>query len=338
MYPVSILKPLKGVEEGLRENLQSFFDLDYPCYEIIFSIQHWTDPARALIEEMIQQNPQTAARLLICEIDLGPNPKVNNLILSYKKAKYDLLLISDSNVRVNRDYLKRQVAHLDTSVGMVTSVVAGQNAAGIGGNLEGVYLNTFYARWMELTATFGHACVVGKSMLFRRSTSERFGGIRILARYLAEDYMAGEAVRRLGLRIIIATDPIRQYIGDYAFSTFWSRHLRWGRIRKSQAPLIFFAEPFFGAVLSGMLGCFGFAYYFGVSPFYAFALHMSVWFLCDTLVAMELEPNPSSLFPLIWVVREFLALPLWFHTAIGKTVQWRGRSLTLKPGGLLEDS
>ena len=171
-----------------------------------------------------------------------------------RPPSHDWVLISDSNVRVNPDYLKRLVAHLSPGVGMVTAVIAGQDASGVGGNLEATYLNTFYARGMNIAAGFGRVCVVGKSMLFQRSTAKRFGGMRTLGCYLAEDYMAGEAMRRLGLQVVIACDPVEQVIGEYSFDSFWKRHLRWGRIRKRHGMSAFALEPLTGAFVSGVLG------------------------------------------------------------------------------------
>ncbi len=336
LFPVSILKPLKGAENGIRENIESFFELDYPQFELLFSVSDPKDPARRLVESMMERYPRVKARLFVGQIEAGPNPKVNNLMISYQMASHDLILISDSNVRVNQDYLKRLVAHLDAGVGMITSVVAGTDAATLGGRLESIYLNTFYARWMVVAAAGGQPCVVGKSMLFSRKTAQRFGGIKTLARYLAEDYMAGVAVRRLGLKVVIASDPVRQYIGKYAFKDFWHRHLRWGRIRKSQAPLAFLAEPLSGCLFSGVAGAWAISHLFGASFANALAIHFACWFFCDLQLAIRLERDIHIAMPIVWLAREILAIPMWLHTALGKTVLWRGRKLALQPGGLLE--
>jgi ceramide glucosyltransferase len=338
LYPVSILKPLKGIDNGIRENLVTFFELDYPEFELLFSVSDANDPARALVEELMAHYPSVNARLVVGQVDAGPNPKVNNLIRTYESAAHDLVLISDSNVRVEPAYLKRLVAHLDNGVGMITAVVAGRNPATLGGRLEAMYLNTFYARGMYLAEAFGQPCVVGKSMLFSRKTAERFGGIKSLARYLAEDYMAGVAMRRLGLKVILMSDPVPQHIGKYAAKEFWHRHLRWGRIRKSQAPLAFIVEPLSGSLVSAALGAWGVHALTGLAPSTFLALHLAIWSACDLLIARQLERGLSVSMPLTWLLREALAIPLWLHTALGNTVLWRGRKLALQPGGLLENN
>lgn len=336
LFPVSILKPLKGADEGLEENLRSFFELDYPLFELLFSVADASDPACEVLERLMRKYPKVNAQVFIGDVNIGPNPKVNNILRSYTEAQYDWILISDSNVRVKTDYLRRLVANLEPGVGVVTAIVAGRNAEGLGGFLEAIYLNTFYARGMIFLQWLGRAPVVGKSMLFQRSVAERFGGIRTLARYLAEDYFAGEAMRRLNFRTLIMTDPIEQFLGHYSFKSFWSRHIRWGRLRKSQAPLAFVFEPLLSSIISGVLGAIAFYWLFDIQMSIFFAMHLFVWSVCDGLILRKLDPRWNFHLPLIWFIRELLAFPLWIHIASGSSVNWRGNKLKLLPGGVLE--
>lgn len=336
LFPVSILKPLKGADQGLEENLRTFFELDYPVFELLFSIADLKDPACEVLERLMRQYPHVNAQVFVGDVDVGPNPKVNNLLRSYTEAKYDWILISDSNVRVQQDYLKRLVANLEPGVGVLTAVVVGRSAYGLGGWLEAVYLNTFYARGMILLQGIGKAPVVGKSMLFQRSVAERFGGIRTLARYLAEDYVAGQAMRRLNLKTLIMTDPIEQHLGHYSIREFWLRHLRWGRLRKSQAFLAFCIEPLFSSMFSGILGSIAFHFFLGVSiPIFVLS-HLLFWWLCDSLIYWRLASTLDFKTPFVWLLRELLAFPLWVHTASGNTVMWRGNRLKLLSGGVLD--
>lgn len=332
--PISILKPVKGVDAGFSLNLESFFHLEYPEYEILFSVGHADDLAIPIIEDLIRLYPEVDARLVVGEVALGVNPKINNLARSYEMAKYDTVLISDSNVRANPDYLKRMIPHLTDDVGIATSVVMGTEAESVGGELEATYLNTFYARWMHVSAVFGYPAVVGKSMFFKKSTLQRLGGLKTLSRYIAEDYMAGVAVQRLGLKVSIVDDPIPQFIGKYSFKAFWARHIRWGRIRKSMAPLAFVIEPVFGAFVSGIVGATTLSPLLGVSPFVFLALHLMIWAMCDTILLIKLRQwTPKSI--VLWFVRECLAVPMWIHTLVGNSVEWRGRRYKLLSGGIL---
>lgn len=332
------MKPLKGCDEGLEENLKTFLNLDYPSYEILFSVASVDDPAYLLTKQLMEQNPQVATKIIFDPMSLGPNPKVNNMMRAYELASNDLVLVSDSNVWVNRNYLKMLSRHMrNKKVGMVTSVIAGTHEKGIGGKLESVFLNTFYARWMKFLFFVGRPCVVGKSMLFRKSTARRFGGMGVLARYLAEDYMAGEAVRRLGLQVVLASEPINQYVGKLKLRGFWQRHIRWGRIRKSQAFLAFLIDPVFGSVFCSLVGTKLFFALFQTNPFTFFFIQMVLWFFLEIPNLIKSQtPISFALFG-IWFLRELLALPLWINIALGNTVYWRGRKFQLEVGGLLID-
>jgi ceramide glucosyltransferase len=336
LYPVSILKPLKGDERGqLKENLEGFFKLDYPKFELIFSVAQYTDPARRVVETLMTQYPKVRARLIIGAVDVGPNPKVNNLVKSYESAKYDHLLISDSNVRVSSQYLKRVVAHLDNGVGIITAVVSGRNPKGFGGYLEAMYLNTFYARFMLICQAMKQPCVVGKSMMLSRKAANRFGGIRTLGQFLAEDYMAGIAMEKLGLRSVIMADPIHQEIGEYSVKDFWNRHVRWGRLRKAQALVPFLVEPLFGALISGMLGALVMNTWFHLPMAAVLLFHLLIWGFSDLLLVRKMGSTLKVPVALAWFARELCALPLWLHVASGNTVLWRGRTLQLQAGGMI---
>lgn len=335
LLPVSILKPLKGIDEGLRENLESFFRLDYPEFEMIFSVAQPSDPAIHLVRQLIEKYPHAQARLVIGEVNVGNNPKINNLIKSYELAQYGWILISDSNVRVRQGYLKKLVSQLDSNTGMLTSVILGTGARGLGGNLEALHLNTFYAKAMTLASWVNRDCVVGKSMLFRKSSAERFGGLRALGGFLAEDYMAGEAMKHLGLKVATAWEAVPQYIGNYSLSEFWNRHVRWGRIRKSQAILAFLFEALAYSVLPGVLGAISMASLFSLHPLLVFSLHLAIWAALDIAVMRAMGGGMNRGTIAYWLLREVLALPLWLNVACGNSVLWRGEKYRLRMGGLL---
>lgn len=321
----------------MKENLESFFQIKYPRFELIFSVAEEKDPATALVRACMQKHPLVDAKLIVGAVQVGPNPKVNNLVQSYQGAKYDVMVISDSNVRVAPDYLERLVSEFDLGTGVVTGVVAGHAPQGVGGHLEATFLNTFYARWMVLSASLGWPTCVGKSMIFSRATMDRFGGIQNMGRYLAEDYMTGAAMQKLGLKVKIARDPIAQIIGRHRFEDFWNRHIRWGRIRKSQAPLALFFEPLCGSILSGALGAWAFKSLWGVHPLHFLTIHLGLWFICDALLMLVLKAELKIYTPGVWLARELLSIPHWLHILSGNTVNWRGNQLKLNAGGVLAE-
>lgn len=337
-HPISILKPLKGVDEGLRENIESFFRIDYPLFEIIFCIADNDDPALPLVREMMAKYSEVDARIYMGESRVGPNPKVNNMLSGYEDAKYDLVLISDSNVRVRSDYLKRLVPNaIGEDIGLVTAIVAGVGAKSFGGIMEAASLNGFVARGMAMAFFAGKPCVVGKSMLFSRKAAARFGGLRILGRYLAEDFMAGEAMGQLGLKVILTQDPVEQYIGKYTVSQYWSRHLRWGRIRKAQAPLIFPFELLQNAFCVGAIGAIAIPALVQISTFIFLCVHLGIWAICDISLQRKLSRTRLSWRNFVhWAARELLALPLHLQICMNNTVNWRGQKLRLGVGGVIE--
>lgn len=334
---VSVLKPLKGVDEGLSENLESFFNQKYPDYELLFSVTDEAEPAISVLRSLMSRYPQVDAKLICSPQSMGPNPKINNLMTVYENAKHDVILISDSNIRVKSDYLLRLVPDLKEKVGIITAVVAGISPRCLGGWLEASYLNTFFARWMILTKKLGFPSVVGKSMIFRKSTLKRVGGLKNLSHYIAEDYMAGHAMEKLDLQIEIMRSPIEQFIGSYSFRQFWDRHLRWGRIRKSIAPFAFLIEPLFFSTVSGLAGAFALSSLFGVHSLCIWILHMMLWALCDAVIYRIVDRFSFKAIA-AWCIRECLALVLWVSILSGNTVFWRGREYKILQGGLLGGS
>jgi ceramide glucosyltransferase len=346
--PVSILKPLKGADPSLTENLRSFFLLDSAApFELLFSVESKKDPAYPIVKELMDTYSRVDARIFFSNetaddfAHIGMNPKLKNIARSYDEAKYDVVLISDSNVRVNPDELDHLTFKLDSDTGLVTSIVAGTRFKGIGGFLEAVFLNTFYARFMALSNEYAKPCVVGKSMLFRRSTAKRFGGLKILSQFLAEDFMAGESMSKLGLKVKTAVQPVNQIIGKHSFQDFWKRHIRWGRIRKAHAPLAFCFEPFSNSFVVCTLGSIGIHHFFGTPLWMTTTLSLTLWGGLDWIQFATLSQTSFSknlLFPFIWIIREALALPLWIQILSGNGVDWRGNRLNLARGGLLSET
>ena len=330
LEPITILKPLKGIDEGIEENLESFLLLDYPTYEVLFSVADFDDPVIPVVRKLMERHPRVHAELVIGAVDYGPNPKINNLLRTYDNAQFDWILISDSNTRVSRNHLKVLAHQFKDGVAMQTSIVAGVDAEGLGGFLESTFLNTFYARSVMALNAFGHPCVIGKAMMFRKSILERIGGLRSLKKHIAEDYAAGRKLHLLGFRVQVSQTPIRQHLGRHSFDAFWSRHIRWGRLRKMQAPFAFLIEPLFNSMLSGALGAYAFSVLFGISPLLFLATHLGLWFLCDLLLVMRVGDQPNATFLPVWFLRELIHFPLWIHISMGNTVNWRGQTIRLK--------
>lgn len=333
---VSILKPLKGADADLSTNLSSFFQIEYPEFEIIFSVARADDQAVEIVEALMQQFPEVKARLIVGAIQIGPNPKVNNLLRPYARAANDLVMVSDSNVRISPNYLKHLVSEMKDDVGVVTGIVAARGAKDWAGAIESVYLNSFFSRWMRLGSKAGVPFVMGKAMLFKKSVAEKFGGLKGLSEFIAEDYWMGRKMKAAGFRIACVRQPIHQHLGSYSMTSFWSRHVRWGRIRKYQAPFAFLLEPMGTALASATAGAWFLSQVLGLPLWACFIFNVTVSIALDMALIHRLSEKLHPKMLLAWWMRELLAIPLWAHTISGNSVSWRGTKLVLKFGGTVD--
>lgn len=336
--PISVLKPLKGYDEGLEENLISFFEQDYPEFEILFGVASEKDPSIPTVEKLQKKFPMVKAKLFVITKKITKNPKINVLQFLAKHTQFETLLISDSNVRVSPNYLKELSSQPEIEKGILTAFISGSNGRGLGGLLNSHFLNTFYARGMTLGATFNRAGVVGKCMLLNQATLKRFGGFGSLGGFLAEDYMAGYAIEKLGLKIILSSVPATENIGKMSLKDYWKRHVRWGRLRKKHVPISFTFEPLQNAFLSALLGI-GFTHLMDIPVLPFFLFHFITWGICDAILVKKLDPTFSPiLLPLVWLVREVLAIPLQAAMIFGNSVVWRNQKIKISQNGLISES
>lgn len=331
--PVSVLKPLKGVDADLEGNLRTFLALDYPEYELLLGLQDHDDPALEVARKVAAGHPRV--RVVVDPREVGHNPKVNNLANLLAAARYEVVLVSDSNVAVNPGSLRRLVGCLRPGVGLVTSLIRGTRGAGLGGALEALQLNSFVmAGVASVNGRFGRVCAVGKSMLMRRSDLDRIGGLRELGRYLAEDQVCGEAMRDSGLSVVVCPEPVDNVLGEVSVRRFVSRHLRWARIRRHISPFGYLSEvlayPLAPAALAAAVEPGGLT--FGAL---AAVAATTIWVAARSermlgvgrrrLVYLGLEP-----------LRALLLAALWPVPFLSSTVVWRGRSYRIGPRTLLE--
>ena len=230
---VSILKPLRGADPNLEANLASFFLLAYPDFEVLLGVRDADDPAAEVARRVMAAFPQVPARLVVSHREVGLNPKVNNLANMLPHARGELILISDSNVRVRSNYLHDMVAHLHRpGVRLVSSPFRGIGAGTLGTACETLQLNTFVMGGVcAVHRLWDGVCVVGKSMMLHRRDLEAFGGFAHLGRFLAEDQVCGQEVAAAGGLLAVTAEPVDNVVGSLTVSEFLSRHLRWAKIR-----------------------------------------------------------------------------------------------------------
>jgi ceramide glucosyltransferase len=228
--PVTIIKPLKGGESALYENLSSFCRLDYPCVQFLFCLQSPEDPALAVVARLRKDFPEADIEVVVSKNRIGYNPKVNNMANSYAFAKYDFILMSDADVRVEPGFLRRMTAPFqDPGVGLVTSFYEADGARGLWGQLETLSVNASFLPQALVAASFGMRFAMGAAMMVRRSAFDASGAFENLADHLADDYWLGESVRAAGWRLEIA-DAMAVTVPDIADAVSHFRHMaRWAR-------------------------------------------------------------------------------------------------------------
>jgi ceramide glucosyltransferase len=332
---VSILKPLKGVDDRLLDNLASFCRLEYPKYEIVFCLQSTSDPALRVVNRIRELFLDREISVAIGDLREGLNPKVNNMIPGYEKTRYPFVLISDSNVLVRPGYLKEAIAHFrDPEVGLVNHLVRGVGGRSAGARLDNGHLNTFILGSIcLLDRMVGMPCVVGKSMLMRKRDLDALGGLHAVKDFLAEDYTLGVLFKRAGRKVVIsgqAVDAVNVYRG---VRQFLSRHARWNRMRLSIAWPSYLLEiltnPFF-LLLPLMAWSFGSRESMYIAGF-VLLCKPGLDAAMHALVGAPVRFRDIALGP----VRDLLAAGVWFSAFFSRKVDWRGRTLRISRGSRL---
>ncbi|KAF8640365.1 hypothetical protein AX17_000036 [Amanita inopinata Kibby_2008] len=365
---VSILRPLKGLENNLYENLESTFMQEYPNYEIFFCVADAEDQALPVVKELITKYPNVKATIVIGEEIVGVNPKVNNLMRSYFLASNDILWVLDSNVLPDRGTLARSVDALTYSprssrrIGLVHHVpFAYVNEPRIGSRIEEAFLNTNHARmYIAINTLAIDSCVVGKSNLYRRSDLELVDGslvsrsrgmepsgndmvttrgLEAFGRFLAEDNMIASALwHEIGLRHELSCDVARNVVGNMSFMDYIWRRVRWIRVRKRMVLAATLLEPFTESVVAGIIASWSARYLCGIPLWIFLPLHFLSWILVDLDVYSSLAGHPLPrvtrwTFIAAWMARELLALPIWLLAILGNEVEWRGQKYRMLRNG-----
>jgi ceramide glucosyltransferase len=322
--PVSILKPLKGVDCDLETNLESFFDLDYPGYEVVFGVQEPSDPALDVARRVAGRHPKVPATFVVGGPEVGLNRKVNNLANILERARHEHLLISDSNVMVMPDMLSDMMAHLvRPGVGLVTSFIRGTRGEGLGGALESLQLNTFVMGAVAtVSGVLGRVCAVGKSMLLRRNDLERIGGFERLAGFLAEDQVCGEEIDAIGLDVVVCPRPVDNVLGRLSIRGFAGRHLRWARIRRRIHPLAYTGEILTNPVPPALA-------LLVIDPGVLSVSIAAMTVLLLSVAAFESERalgvrRHAFVYPPLEIIRGLTVGALWPVPFLSSSVAWRG--------------
>lgn len=336
--PVTILKPVKGMDAGSLENFASFCRQDYPEFQIVFACASPDDPALPVIERLKNQFPEHDIELVVDGRLHGPNYKVCNLINAYPEAKHDIIIVCDSDIRVGRDYLREVCAPFaDPTVGVVTSLYRSPGVRGSATAVEAMgFTCEMIPNVMVALRLEGLSFALGASMAVRRAALERIGGFPALVDYLADDYQLGNKVFSAGYRIELSDCFVESVMHRESLATVLSRQLRWARTMRASRPAGYFAsgitQPFPAAFLALILSGFSAA---GVA---AAILLYGVRSLTALIYSRSFVRD--GLFPRwLWLlpVRDALSFATWGLAFLGNRVRWRGHLFRLLPGGRIEE-
>jgi ceramide glucosyltransferase len=334
--PISILKPLKGTDPEIYESFRSHCLQDYPEYEIIFGVSDPNDPAVESVKALQREFPDRRIQLVVSEKILGANVKVSNLAQMLTEARYDHLIVNDSDIRVEPDYLRQVTAPLANSqVGLVTCLYRGVPGATLGSRLEALGISTDFcasvlvARQLEGGIHFA----LGSTLAFRRVELDKIGGFTSFVDYLADDYELGKRIAGLGLTVNLSDVAVETYLPSYRLREFFAHQLRWARgIRDARVGgylgLIFtFGLPWALLALTASGGALWASITLAITLLFRFAAALVVGrgVLQDRQILRD-----AWLIPL----RDLLAVAVWFASLGGHTVTWRGDRFRLKNGKL----
>ncbi|EQD49256.1 Glycosyl transferase, family 2, hopene-associated, HpnI [mine drainage metagenome] len=333
--PVTILKPLYHEQPHLESCLRSFCTLDYPAYQIIFGVQDPNDPARATAERLRDEYPNRNIRIVVTPHSIGLNPKISNLAGMLTVADHAWLVIADSDIRVDRNYLNHVATLLAvSSIGLVTCLYAGMPSSGWWSRIGALFINDWFTPSVCVAwALRSQAFAFGATLALRRDTLDRIGGFQALANALADDYRLGERVRNLGLDVVLADIPVGTVVSEETFGTLWMHEIRWLRTIRFVNPLGFA----FSWITLGLPIILAGAILAGGSPLAWWGLLIA---LASRLVlhyqsAQKLGVKPESL----WLVpvRDCLTLVAWLASLVSRRVVWHGQCLHVQAGDLLDE-
>jgi ceramide glucosyltransferase len=327
--PVTILRPICGIEDHIHSTLASAFAISYPQFEIIFCVASPDDPVVPIVEQLIAAHPEIPSRLLVGEHRISANPKLNNLVKGWRAARHEFIAMADSNILLPVDYLDQLMAHWQSPTDLVSSPAFGGQPDGIGAELECAFLNSYQARWQFAAAAMGAGYAQGKTLFWRRDVLDHAGGIGALASEPAEDAAATKLVRQAGGKVRLVTKPFEQPLGHRRFTAIWQRQIRWARLRRDTFGGLFALE-----ILSG--GFFPLTVAAGLAvagdgiAWTIFAGLLIAWYGAEMLLARIFSWPLSWRTPLILVARDLILPALWFAAWAGNTVVWRNTTINLR--------
>jgi ceramide glucosyltransferase len=332
--PISVLKPLAGVDDGLEQNLRSYFEQDYRNFELLFAVRHASDPAVAVVEALRPQYPAVASRLVVSGEPPYPSAKVFSLDCMLAEARHDLLVMADSDIRVTPRMLAVIAAEFqDPRLGLSTCPYRAAPGPSAWSTLEAVGLNTEFiggvlvARMLE-----GMKFALGPTVVVRRETLQAIGGFNAIKDYHAEDFVIGNLAAARGYGVILSSYVIEHRIGAESFRANMAHRLRWNRSTRRSRPWGYIGQVFTNPLPLALLLWAGAPQWWPVAPIAAVLRAAAGWATAAHALGDRLTPRLWFLVP----VNDIVNFLVWLAGFFGSTILWRGRRYYIRPDGRIE--
>jgi len=335
--PITILKPICGIDSDAYENLASFCQQDYPQYQLIFAVLEREDPGIEIVQKVIHDFPDLDIQLIIGEATttIGANRKVSNLVNAFTKAKYDILVIADSDIRVGRDYLQRVIQPLKAeNVGIVTCLYRSL-AQGLVATLEALGTATeFQAGVLVSRQLEGVKFALGQTIVIRKNVLEAIGGFTAISDYLADDFQLGYLSAQAGYQVVLSDFVVEHVLATTTLVDSFKRLIRWARGVRVSRPWGYLGLIFTHGTATSLL--FLIATGGSTLGWVVLATTWTIRLIMAWIIGVNILNDPQAK-KIIWLVplRDIISFAIWLYSFMGNTIEWRGRRLKLTKSGKL---
>jgi len=337
---VTIFKPICGIEQDMDENLRSFCEQDYPEYQVIFGLHGNDDDAIPVIQKIIEDYPQLDLEMVIDARLHGSNHKVSNLINMFPSAKHEILIVSDSDMRVRKNYLHDVVAPFaNTANGAVTCLYSGRTDDGMASKLNAMFINEWFLPSVLISdALKDISYCLGATMAVRREILTDFGGFEALANYLADDYMLGQMVSERGYKVYLSYTIVENLSYEPNYKSLFLHELRWARTLRAAEPLGYMGTFLTDTLMISSLTAF-FALLFTQHTFLpasilGITITARIFLHLQVKSALELDGRGSLV---LIPVRDMMSFVIRVVSYMGNSIEWRNHTFSIDDDGLMHE-
>jgi ceramide glucosyltransferase len=328
---ISVLKPLAGLDLNLESNLRTFFEQDYPSFEILFAVRDLSDPAVQVVARLQKHYPQVASRLIVTGEPPYPNAKVFSLSRMLEQASNDLVAMSDSDIRVTSHMLRTITAEFqDPTLGVATCPYRAVPGASFCSRLEATGLNTdFWASALVARMIEGMRFAVGPTIAARRSVLNSIGGMDRFKDYLAEDFVIGKFAAEAGHAVILSSYVIEHHIGSAGLRENMAHRLRWTRSTRRSRPAGYVGQLFTMPLPLAVLVCVAAPAWWAVLPVTFFVRALAAYVVSARVLHARINW-------LLVPIEDLIGFVFWVGGFFGNTISWRGHRYRLHSDGRFE--